>query len=319
MIFEKQTESIEFLIADDDITSLSIHTFGYAILKLDSIPAFEVVNRELILETEEEREERLKRLKSSSEKEKNGLFDFNLDINLNNPLDMLDSFKKSASPSKKSSKTSSNVNDEIQNELQNSGKKNNKQKPKLKIICEYLPLKQSGKLSDNPSSSSSTSTPTSETENESLKVYQTDILFDMAPQNLTREVLNEEVIIMNTREPINDLSTVVTEAQKYEKLKLLSQKTELSNKTPGVLTVSGIKGKNFKIDNSVLTTVRPFIIFSIGTTKHQTIVQKDYSNPNYDESFNFVVLDPSSTLLSVKVCNLLFLFIHYKLKVINYI
>jgi hypothetical protein len=69
----------------------------------------------------------------------------------------------------------------------------------------------------------------------------------------------------------------------------------------GVLTVSCIRGRNFKVHSMLSSTVRPYVIFTVGNTKRETAVQKDHHDPAFDEIFNFVVHDPVNSVLHVKV------------------
>jgi hypothetical protein len=277
MIFDKELDVVELAVCDDDMTSLSLKAFGYGSLSLDSIPPFDIVTRELILESEDERAQRLKAEEEQRKKlqETTALAAADEGGNL---FQRLADSAASHSPIR----------------FSNSDAKRSKSKTiaKLQLISEYLPLKLST-AATSPSSSGDKSAPPP-----------TDILFDLSPKGLTDELLAEEISLVNAKQPISDMATAAVEAVAQAHSKRLQHSQALAQQQslhPGVLTISGIHGKNFKIDNSFTSTLRPYLVVSVGTVKHKTAIQKDYSNPYYTESFNFIVLDPMSTVLLVKV------------------
>lgn len=262
MIFDKQQDILEFIVLDDDVTSLTNKTFGYGVLPLDSILPFEVVSKDLTLETEEERAQRLK-AENSKDSKSSSSSSFS-------PINLMHKIVDTAAN-----------NSPIKSLTDSAKLQRSKSKtiPKLLVDCEYSPLKRNGDESTSP---------------------MTDILYDLSPANLTNELLAEEVTLVS-QQPINNFAAVVMEEQRLRKTQIKSMNTPLSLHS-GVLTVSGIRGKNFKIDSSfTASTLRPYLIFSVGTVKYRTGIQKDYSNPYYPESFNFIVHDPMSTVLLVKV------------------
>jgi hypothetical protein len=70
----------------------------------------------------------------------------------------------------------------------------------------------------------------------------------------------------------------------------------------GLLTVTKIEGKNFK-GHSMLSALKPYVIFSLGTIKQTTAVHKvssDYQ-VTFDETFHLTVQDPFKSTLTIKV------------------
>lgn len=263
MIFDKQKEILEFVVLDDDLTSLSNKPFGYVTLPLDSIAPFEVVTKDFTLETEEERTFRLKSEKSVEDSTTSSF----------SPISLVNKLVDTAtahSPLKSSA------------EIPKLNRSKSKTIAKLRLVYEYSPLKQ-------------TSTRQRGDDHENAGPT-TDILFDLPPSVLTHQMLEQNVSLKAVHYPINSMADAALEALKLRKTQ--------SNSSTGVLTVSGIRGKNFKIDHSfTASTLRPYLVFSVGTVKYRTAIQKDYSNPYYTESFNFIIHDPTSTVLLVKVQN----------------
>jgi hypothetical protein len=315
MIFDKETDVVELSVCDDDMTRRGsgrggFSSFGYGSLSLHSLPPFDIVTRELVLESEDDRELRLKR-EAEEEKRKKKIADA-ASGSSSSPslLQKLADTAVSHSPIRFSS-SSVSVSEAgaaaggTPADLKRSKSKNI---AKLQLLCEYLPLRLS----------SSASSVVSGTNSSSNGPPPTDILFDLSPKGLTDELLTGHVPLLSLQQPIPDMATAALQALASEAhTKRLQNSHSLSQQAAavGVLTVSGLHGKNFKMDHSsssVLSsafsssTLRPYLLLSVGTVKHRTAVQKDLSNPFYSESFNFVVLDPTATVLLVKVPSLSF-------------
>lgn len=74
----------------------------------------------------------------------------------------------------------------------------------------------------------------------------------------------------------------------------------------GLLTVANIHGKNFR-GHSMLSALKPYVIFSVGTVKHSTAVHKVTPDLQvlFDETFHITVQEPLKSTLIIKVYSFL--------------
>lgn len=70
----------------------------------------------------------------------------------------------------------------------------------------------------------------------------------------------------------------------------------------GLLTVTNIHGKNFR-GHSLLTALKPYVIFTVGNTKHTTAVHRVTPDLQviFDETFHITIQEPFKSTLVIKV------------------
>jgi hypothetical protein len=131
----------------------------------------------------------------------------------------------------------------------------------------------------------------------------------MAAKRLQRAAFGEEGDEENAQASPNGASPAPSRG------KLARLPTQRSSRAieKGVLTVSRIKGRNFQFHSMLSSNVRPYVIFSVGTSKYETVVQNGQHDPSYEESFNFVVQDPTTSVMIVKVEKLYYTLCSYNI------
>jgi hypothetical protein len=195
----------------------------------------------------------------------------------------------------------------------------------IQLICEYTPLKKTEAQKNKENDAGDTPD---------------DVIFNFSPTALSTDMLEKEVLKEDSddQDTLIDDDSSVGPVQTSGGLSKLSgaasvvnglkkrvshvrgdgamkndtpivdkprpvsvPKSPLKSANRGVLTVSCIRGRNFKLNSMLSSTVRPYIILSVGNKKMETSVQKDHHDPAFDEIFNFVVHDPTNSVLQVKI------------------
>jgi hypothetical protein len=156
----------------------------------------------------------------------------------------------------------------------------------LQISCVYTPLKKA------------TDAKNSDEDDDEKKL---DILFELSPEMLTSDILEEELdpdAVSSSSDDQDDksedLSSLLLTPKKsfksmssYDGGRSSTRSLELIKNSKGVLTVSCIRGRHFYRHSSAWNkgkqTIRPYISLSIGNVKKDTIVQKDHHDPHFAE------------------------------------
>lgn len=171
-------------------------------------------------------------------------------------------------------------------------------KGSLNISCLYTPLKKN--------------TEEKATE-EAEKGNKADILFELSPEMLTSDILEEELdpdaaaasssgsagASQSTDLRTAQMMSSPSNKKSFRSMSSFEEGRNNNNNhspgvspsaatmTQGVLTISCIRGRQFQTMHSSFLnkgkSIRPFISMTIGNVKKETIVQKDHHDPYYAE------------------------------------
>ena len=105
-----------------------------------------------------------------------------------------------------------------------------------------------------------------------------------------------------------DIPQDASEVEIKEADDLPSQPSQKVKKAPlsGVLVLSGLKCRELSRRSGFLSgALKPYARMMVEQTTHETTVKKDKSDPVFDGSFNFLVKDSRTAMLSIEVSQMI--------------
>jgi Ca2+-dependent lipid-binding protein len=169
----------------------------------------------------------------------------------------------------------------------------------LQVTCLYTPLGQAAEEMNSGSM-------------EDL----TDILYNMSPAVLNSDILTDDSIrgsesrygrLPPGRLPSESSLAAASEHQKVSMKAAASAVVAALPKTQnkitgGVLSISTISCSRLRNNSTTYGGgLRPYVTFQVGSIVKQTKVQRDHTDPTFDETFHIVVQDPRNAVIQVKV------------------
>jgi hypothetical protein len=178
----------------------------------------------------------------------------------------------------------------------------------LQLSCEYISFKKKKTVATGGGAESSSGTSEG-------SGPETEVFFDFSKDALVSDDIEmeeghlvKEGMTMSSPNPSESISPAgVIDSQTSTSPTRDTFSRHSSRGIGGLLTVTNIHGKNFK-GHSMLSTLKPYVIFSLGTIKQTTAVHKVSSDlqVTFDETFHLTVQDPFKSTLTIKVLSLLF-------------
>ena len=140
----------------------------------------------------------------------------------------------------------------------------------------------------------------------------TDILYNMSATALNSDILADESQNMRipVGRPLSDSSSPASPASEHHKASMKAAAAAVvatlprtqSKITGGVLSISTISCSRLRNNSTTYGGgLRPYVTFQVGTIVKQTKVQRDHTDPTFDDTFHIVVQDPRNAVLQAKV------------------
>lgn len=166
----------------------------------------------------------------------------------------------------------------------------------LQFTCEFISFKK-GK-----------SSPGGETESTETNGPESEVFFHFSKDALVSDEIEMEEghpvkeERMRSPDPSDSTSPVTNDSHASSPPTRNTISHASSRGIGGLLTVSKIIGKNFR-NHSMLSALKPYVVFSLGTTKQATAVHKVSSDHQvtFVETFHLTVQDPFNSTLTIKV------------------
>lgn len=186
----------------------------------------------------------------------------------------------------------------------------------IQFTCEYSPFKRGKSSNQNSSSNNTNNTNNLESELfyefsnntftcDDLTIEDGHLLSDLLDNESSLNSMNGNNYKNNNG---NRNSTSILDSNNINdtnstKLRPFKDSLRMSRRgMSGLLSISNIKGLHFK-GHSILSTLKPYVVFIVGNSKNSTAVHKVTSDSDvvFDETFHITVQDPLKSSLIIKV------------------